>query len=335
MQAAVSKGYYLLESDIMPMKVQDDGTYSNSSSGKPTDLACFHDFVLTRYTSETNDNHRIYNRTKSQLKYLSLYKPRTEEVGTEKIMMFDELVNYAVNNNRIICVDMKNLESKGAGSSCSQLCDWETQSRKNESLYHNLKFAINNTAESDLKNLAFKTYAEYEDLKNELTSSPDAVSLSKFNKVLWAPLLAPADKWKKTNGDYDVQLIQKYLDGWFLHNESVLYYETNFFNAYDQESSIMLKNDFCVISGSSTACYNIMEYIYRMSGRRAGIFSEEPVGGKGTVSRWGDWNIKGLQNKGGSGKDRRGDHLWLLSQPFFKHAVITTDRPDLWDQLND
>ena len=72
-----------------------------------------------------------------------------------------------------------------------------------------------------------------------------------------------------------------------------------------------------------------MEYIYNMTGRRAGIFSEEPVGGKGTVNRWGKWSIKNPVS------DRRGDHLWLLKQPFFKHAVITTDRPDQWDQLND
>lgn len=340
MQAAVSNGYYLLESDIMPIKVQDNGNYVNPNSGIPTDLACFHDFVLTRYTSETNDNNRIYNRTETQLKALSLYKPRTETVGSEKIMMFDELVNYAATNNRIVCVDMKNLESKGSGGGCSQLCDWQTQARKDISLYHNLKFAINNTPDSKLKNLAFKTYAEYDDLKSNLTSSPNAVSEAQFNKVLWAPLIAPADKWRQdpnsNTSPFVAAKIQKYLDDWFAHNESVLYYETNFFNEDDNESAIMLTNNFCATqTNGSWACNNIMEYIYKMSGRRAGIFSEEPVGGKGTVSRWGDWNIKGLQNKGGSGKDRRGDHLWLLDQAYFKHAVITTDRPDLWDQLND
>lgn len=333
MIAAKIAGYKLLESDIMPIKVKDGGNYINSTSGKPEDLACFHDFILSRYTSETNVNYKIYNRDKNQLKALSLKEPRSESLGTEKIMMFDELVDYAVNNDLIVCVDMKNLESKGQGSSCTELCNWQTQERKNISLYHNLKFAINSTDDSKLKNIAIKTYANYKDLKTALTTGLNPVSESKFNKVLWAPLIAGGSQWEKTggvNGEYDEEKIQKFLDDWFAHNESVLYYETNFFNDYDNKTSVMLNNVFCFLdSTGAEKCVNVMEYIYLMTGRRAGIFSEEPVGGKGTVNRWGKWGIKNPKT------DRRGDHLWLLKHPFFKHAVITTDRPNIWDQLKD
>ncbi len=332
MQAAVADGYYLLESDIMPVNVHDGGAYVDAGSGLPSDLACFHDFILTRYTSETNNANRVYNRSRTQLKALSLKEPRSETNGSEKILMFDELVDYAVSTNSIVCVDMKNLESKGADPNCTELCDWQDQSRKNESLYHNLKYALNNTTEARLKHIAVKTYAAYDDLKTNLTTGSNAVSESRFNKVLWAPMLAPAPQWRinpaDSDSDFDPDKIKAHLNGWFVHNESVLYYETNFFNDFDDKSSVMLDNSYCKISSSGQQCYNIMEYIYEMSGRRAGIFSEEPVGGKGTVNRWGKWKIKNPVS------DRRGDHLWLLSQPYFKYAVITTDRPDLWDQLN-
>ena len=329
MIAAKNKGYKLLESDIMPIAVSNYTNPGNTSTfGVPGDLAAFHDFVLKRYTSASSGF--IFNNTRSFLSGLSLKKPRSESLGTEKIMFFNELINYAANNNLIVCVDMKNLESKGQGGSCTELCNWQTQERKNISLYNNLKYAINSTPEAKLKNIAIKTYAKYDDLKAALTTGSNAVSVAKFDKILWAPLIAGNPQWEGTNGNYDVNKIQKFLDDWFAHNESVLYYETNFFNDFDNKTSVMLNDSFCFLdSDGNNKCGNVMEYIYNMTGRRAGIFSEEPVGGKGTVNRWGKWGIKNPVS------DRRGDHLWLLKQPFFKHAVITTDRPDQWNQLKD
>jgi hypothetical protein len=340
MIAAKKKGYKLLESDIMPIDVSNFANPDETGFGVPKGLAAFHDFVLKRYTNSTSGF--IFNNTRSFLSGLSLKKPRSESLGTEKIMFFNDLINYAANNNLIVCVDMKNLESKGQGEKCTELCEWQTQERKNISLYNNLKYAINSTPDHQLKNIVIKTYAKYDDLKDALTTGSNAVSVNKFDKVLWAPLLVPKQDWQiepsldpKANPDspyiyMDAKKIQKYLDEWFAHNETVLYYETNFFNDYDNKSSVMLDDSFCFLDldGVNT-CTNVMEYIYNMTGRRAGIFSEEPVGGKGTVNRWGKWSIKNPVS------DRRGDHLWLLKQKFFKHAVITTDRPDQWHQLND
>ncbi|WP_026903918.1 hypothetical protein [Pedobacter glucosidilyticus] len=333
MIAANSLGIKVLESDIMPVNVRDGGTYVDSLSGKPEDLACFHDFILTRYTNENNNANRIYNKTKSYLEGLNLKKPRSIDDGLEKIMFFEELINYAADNNLIVCVDMKNLEPKGSGGSCTELCGWQDDSKKKQSLYHNLKFAINSTDITKLKNMAIKTYATYNELKANLTTGDNLVPVERFNKVLWAPIIAASNQWKREgdiSGAYDPLKIQKFLDDWFAHNETVLYYETNFFNDFDGKTSVMLSNSFSFADGSMVPQgYNVMEYIYRMTGRRAGIFSEEPVGGKGTVNRWGSWGIKNPVN------DRRGDHLWLLKKPFFKHAVITTDRPDQWIPLND
>jgi hypothetical protein len=167
---------------------------------------------------------------------------------------------------------------------------------------------------NNLKYLTFKTYLTYNELKTGLLAA--GVVESDFRKVLWAPIIADA------KGTKNAEIVMTFLKDWFMYNKSVLYYETNFFN----EGDYLLNNDFCI----GDNCYNVMEYIYRMSGRRAGIFSEEPVGSKGVVNRWGKWDLKKDKSKG---QDRRGDHLWLLSKPFFKHAVITTDRPDIWNQL--
>jgi glycerophosphoryl diester phosphodiesterase len=327
MKAAKDKGYKLLESDIMPIGVTNYDNPSNTLTfGKPHGLACFHDFVLTRYTNAASGRDSygyIFNSDRDYLSSLLLKKPRSNTIGTEKIMFFDELVDYASQNDLIVCVDMKNLESKGQGDKCTILCEWQTQERKNMSLYNNLIFAINSLPLDKLKHIVIKTYSSYDDLKTALTTGRYSVSETRFNKVLWAPLIAGGSQWEMPSGEYDARRIQKFLDDWFAHNESVLYYETNFFNDYDKKTSVMLEEKFCV----NNNCYNVMEYIYRMTGRRAGIFSEEPVGAKGTVNRWGDWKIKDPES------DRRGDHLWLLKKPFFNQAVITTDRPDQWDVL--
>jgi hypothetical protein len=72
---------------------------------------------------------------------------------------------------------------------------------------------------------------------------------------------------------------------------------------------------------------NIFQYV-DLCGLRPGIFSEDPVGPKGLASRWGDWHMKN------SATDIRGDHLLLMSAPYFKTAVITGDRYDVWFQID-
>jgi hypothetical protein len=326
MAQAVSDNYPLLESDIMPYGVTNSTNPSATNFAVPAGLAAFHDFTLTRYSNGTDF---ILNRDYLYLRGLRLNEVRSDNLGNERILFYNSNGNgeslpveqsgllgfAATRSDRGLLIDMKNIESKGQGASCQYFCEFQTQARKNISLFHNLALAINKAAAgNNLRYITFKTYLTFEELRTGLLNV--GVSEANFRKVLWAPILADSDN------SMDPAVVKKYLDDWFAHNEAVLYYETNFFN----DGAPLLANDYCI---EDVGCYNVMEYIYRMSGRRAGIFSEEPVGGKGTVNRWGSWKLKN------PGADRRGDHLWLLKQPFFKHAVITTDRPDIWDQLND
>lgn len=329
MDAAVAQGYPLLETDIMPYGVENLTDPSESNFGKPTGLAAYHDFILERYSDGMGF---ILEKNYADLARLKLKKPRSDDYGIEKMLFFNSnsggeflpevsagLLGFAAFRKQIgLLIDMKTIENFGSGNSCTLFCEWQSQENKNRSLFHNISLAISQAKEKGnigaLQFLTFKTYLKYDDLKTGLMNA--GVSEIDFNKVLWAPMLADS------KNDMDPDIIKAFLDSWFLHNESVLYYETNFFT----DAAPMLKNEYCI---EGQGCFNVMEYIYRMSGRRAGIFAEEPVGGKGTVNRWGKWSIKNPVN------DRRGDHLWLLSKPFFKHAVITTDRPDIWKQLND
>ena len=50
------------------------------------------------------------------------------------------------------------------------------------------------------------------------------------------------------------------------------------------------------------------------------------MGPKGIVSRWADWKIKDLT------QDIRGDHYLLMTIPYGKIMVLTTDRPDIWQK---
>jgi hypothetical protein len=52
-----------------------------------------------------------------------------------------------------------------------------------------------------------------------------------------------------------------------------------------------------------------------------GVIQEEPMGPKGIVNRWADWLIKDLR------KDVRGDHYFLMTIPYGKIMILTTDRP--------
>tara|TARA_B110000240_G_C13502724_1_gene454589 strand:- start:1532 stop:3319 length:1788 start_codon:yes stop_codon:yes gene_type:complete len=326
MEKATAQGYPLLETDIMPYGVTNYSYPNQANFAKPTGLAAFHDFVLERYTNGTGF---IMDRGYSYLKNLRLKKPRSTDLGDERILFYAQngyekelpatqsgLLGFAAHRHKVgLLIDMKNLENKGSGADCTEFCEFEDQAYKNISLFHNMALAITKAKlGNNLKYLTFKTYLTYNELKTGLLAA--GVVESDFRKVLWAPIIADA------KGTKNAEIVMTFLKDWFMYNKSVLYYETNFFN----EGDYLLNNDFCI----GDNCYNVMEYIYRMSGRRAGIFSEEPVGSKGVVNRWGTWNLKKDKSKG---EDRRGDHLWLLSKPFFKHAVITTDRPDIWNQL--
>ena len=81
------------------------------------------------------------------------------------------------------------------------------------------------------------------------------------------------------------------------------------------------------ITREGKAYQNFLHYVYARTGLRPGCYPEEPMGPKGIVSRWADWKIKDLT------QDIRGDHYLLMTIPYGKIMVLTTDRPDIWQKV--
>ena len=327
---SINDGIKVIEVDIMPVDVTHGGLYTNAFSGQPSGLVAFHDYLLTRLANGAYAN-RVYSEDLDYLSTLTLYKPRTNTFSDQKITTFSALLKLAYDNDVLLCADIKNLEANGhppAFSTDAMNCKyWNTDERKLQSLIYNMKYAINNAPIEQLRNLVIKTYESYTTMKDKLTNptSQNPVPLDKFNAVLWAPMYAPNSKFKddRFTTNQSPAKIQTWFDEWFKVNNAVLYYETNIFNSFDKKSSVLLEKQY----GTGVVKTDLFTYLVNKTGRRVGIFSEEPVGSRGVVNRWTDWKIKDATT------DRRGDQMWLLKIPFMKSGVITTDRPDLWQNF--
>ncbi len=356
--AAKNAGYDLVEFDLLPVAVPGGGAYYDEHSAYPGDMATFHEYKLSRLTSETDDNKRIYNETRAYLKQLNVKASRSEtgyNNPPQKIMFLDEIVYYATQNNLVVCLDIKNLFKNPDSYACipyfdypsnpanqdirkSELCDYNPE-RADISRINDIKFTINKIYSMNpdyLKNFAIKTYSTYTDLYDKVTTGINPVSPEVFHKVLWVPIIAENNMWQvdeksypdPVTNPYDVNKIKKYLEDWLPHNRTVLYYEPNFFNSFDKKTSVLLEDVYTFTNDTGLESVNFLEYVYQMTGRRTGLFSQEPSGGKGTIDFWGNWMMQNFST------DRRSDHIWLLNTPFFKQGVITTERPDQWQQLN-
>ena len=74
---------------------------------------------------------------------------------------------------------------------------------------------------------------------------------------------------------------------------------------------------------------NLLHYVYENSGLRPGIYLEEPAGPRGVAGRYGEFRMKDSKD------DMRGDHYFLMSIPYGKIMVLTTDRPDVCKAINE
>jgi hypothetical protein len=307
----------LLEADIMPAGISNYTNAAGQNFGTPTGMVCFHDFKLKRMTTSTSDKYIFDTGITPTSIYLK--KPRSEDPSDQTICTVQDLVNIAYNNDVVACLDVKNIENNGT----TELTQWSTPERKLLSLVKNLKWIIKNLPEEKLRNVAIKTYENHTTLYNKVTQDEASSFITKFNKVLWIPMIAKSEKWL-TNGSFDKEKVNDWLRDWGAVNGKVLYYEVNIVKETLQLlDPLFLSRE---LDGGNPVC----EAINRVLTRRVGIFSEEPVGSKGTVNRWGRWPSKDPS------EDRRGDPLWLMNDiPAMKKGVITTDRPDVWDDSID
>ncbi|MGY0406978.1 MAG: hypothetical protein ACWIPJ_01270 [Polaribacter sp.] len=163
-------------------------------------------------------------------------------------------------------------------------------------------------AKNALQYVAFKTTYTYNDI---LESMPESFDKTLLTKVLYFPIIQPGG---------DVQSKAQFVDDWYNQaGERIMAYETNFKN--NNESSLK------PFSRHGQQFQNLFHYVYEQTKLRPGIYAEEAMGPKGIVDRWAQWMIKDAST------DIRGDHYYLMSIPYFRISVLTTDRPDIWSQI--
>lgn len=295
--AATSQYTPILESDIM---ITGD-----------KQLIVIHDYNLHRLTDYSgSDRDYLFNMTWSQLSGLHLRK-RNMQVTTFKLLKFADLVDLLVVNKLVLTIDIKDIRARYKDGVCVDNCEYDPAThgdaaRKKilDSWMEILKGCIDIAqSKKALQYIAFKTPHAYEDMAKY-------VSKDLLSKVLFMPVIQPGRL------DY-----LNYTDQWITAGaEKVVAFETNF----KSNDDLFLKS----FTRGGVLYTNFLHYVYKRTGLRPGCYPEEPMGPKGIVNRWADWLIKDLT------QDVRGDHYFLMTIPYGKIMVLTTDRPDIWKHLD-
>jgi glycerophosphoryl diester phosphodiesterase len=165
--------------------------------------------------------------------------------------------------------------------------------------------------------IAFKTEYTYEELTGR-----GGISEEQAKYVRFMPMVQAADnRWNRNKA---LSLIDSWTESAPNNvKDMVIAIETNF-NLPNKEGKDSVY--FEEFTHKNKRYANLFEYVHS-KGLRTGFFSEEPVGVRGVADRYGKWHMPSMFEK------KKADHLLLLEVPYFKSAVITTDRPDIWRQL--
>lgn len=287
----------VLESDIMITKDKK--------------LVVSHDYSLMRlsdYSGSSRDY--LFNMTYDQISDLKLRR-RNMTVSDYKYLSFEDMMDALIEYQLVLTVDIKEIIARRKNGICIDNCEYdpktageEAKKKIKDSWMEIMKKCIEIAASKNaLQYLAFKLPLEYSELLNYV--SDDTLS-----QVLFMPVIQPTRK------DY-----LEFIDAWIRDGDSrALAYQTNFRLAGDKYLSPFTRN--------GVEYTNLLHYVYARTGLRPGNYPEEPMGPKGIVNRWADWMVKDLR------VDWRGDYYFFMSIPYGKIMVLTTDRPDMWIEIN-
>lgn len=277
------------------------------------ELVVIHDYNLHRLTDYAgSDRDYLFNMSWSQLSGLHLRK-RNMEVTTFKLLDFGALVDLLIQNQLVLTIDIKDIRARyNLSGTCVDNCEYdpkthgeEAKKKIEDSWMAILKKCIDIAASKNaLQYIAFKVPHKYSDMEKYV---PDSI----LSKVLFMPVIQPGRK------DY-----LEFTDSWMTEGGNrVVAYETNF----KKKDDLYLQS----FTRGGKTYQNFLHYVYERSGLRPGCYPEEPMGPKGIVNRWADWLIKDLRT------DIRGDHYFLMTIPYGKIMVLTTDRPDIWRRISE
>lgn len=288
----------VLESDIMITKDKE--------------LIVSHDYNLKRLSDYSGaDTDYLFRMDASQLDGVKLRK-RNMTVSEYSYLTFGDIVDELISCELVLTIDIKDIIARYKDGVCIDNCDYdpkthgeEANKRRLESWMDIFKGCIRVAASKNaLQYIAFKVPHTYSLLEQYVPD--DTLSMVQF-----MPVIQPGRK------DY-----LDFTDAWIKEGGNrVIAYETNFKKKDDD----YLKP----IDRDGKHYENFLHYVYAKTGLRPGCYPEEPMGPKGIVNRWAEWMIKDLR------KDIRGDYYFLMSVPYGKIMVLTTDRPDMWLIIDD
>ena len=275
------------------------------------ELIFMHDYVMKRLTNYSGSEFSFELPWSTMDDYKT--RKRNNDVSTVTLSRFFEVLREVQGKQMIIMVDIKEQQSNGKDPNCLANCEFQDTEKQKQSWAKIARQCIRQAESINAKkNLIFKTYFPPEEIYRLIGNQ--------MNNVLWTPIIVP-NNFKNAQGQPDINLMVDFIDNWNSteYENIVACFETNFFSSND----IMIQS----FTKNGTTYQNLLHYIHAITGRRSGIFSEEPVNPKGTVNRWGKWKIKN------STDDIRGDFFKLKSIPYGELMLITTDRLDVWKQI--
>lgn len=270
-----------------------------------------HDYNLQRltdYAGPNPDNTFIYDLQFDQIRDLHLRR-RNFDVTDFQFVQLKDLISYMKKHNTVLTIDVKERAQRKnpITGECTAACDMTREQR--DIAWAHLFVRILDVVEEEnaWEYIAVKTPMTITRIK-ELIPREKYRSMS---KILYFPVIQPGVK------SYNAMT---YITSWYNNAPNYLVaFETNF---KDDDSPVLQP-----ISVENIIYKNILHLVVQRAQMRPGMYPEEPMGPKGIVDRYAQWLFKDLST------DFRGDPFWLMSIPYFNTSVLTTDRPDIWQEV--
>lgn len=263
---------------------------------------------LTNYNGSNPDNTFIYDLNFDQIKDL-LLRRRNFEVTDFRFIQLKDLINYMKQYKTVLTIDIKEKAPRRnpITGDCTAACEMTNEDRMKAwvGLFQRILEVVDE--ENAWEYVAVKTPHTINAIKKYLPQS----HYRNMYRILYFPVIQP-----QKSADEAIDFICD----WYNNAPNLLMgFETNF----KSNTSNALQS--CVVE--DTRYYNLLHFVARRMGVRPGMYPEEPMGPKGIVDRYAQWLFKDLTG------DFRGDPYWLMSIPYFETAILTTDRPDIWQEV--
>jgi glycerophosphoryl diester phosphodiesterase len=271
-----------------------------------------HDYNLQRLTNYDNPNFQnkfIYNTDFHAIEGLYLRK-KDGSITNYKFLQLRDLIAFVKEQESVLTIDLKEITKRlnPITNDCTAACQLDNDKTIQVRAWVHLFSRILDIVEQEdaWGYVAVKTPHTINTIKQYLAEDRYA----DMRKMLYFPVIQ-ANRNKNQSLDF--------INDWYNNGSNYLIgFETNFKTKDERMHSFTVGGD---------SYENILNYVVSRTYLRPGLYSEEPAGPKGVVDRYAQWKIKNLN------EDFRGDPIWLLSFPYFSTAIVTTDRIDIWNQL--